>query len=146
MEMVVFCGPQASGKTSFYNQHFSETHLRLNLDMLRTRRREAAIMDACLGVGQKFVVDNTNPTVADRARYIELARRHRFKAVAYFFDIPLEVCLQRNARRSGKARIPERGMRATFGKLDRPTIEEGFAEVHCVENEGSVTTAARASS
>ena len=140
MEMILFCGPQAAGKTTFYNRHFVGTHLRINLDILRTRRRETAIIEACLRVGQRFVVDNTNPTAEERARYLDPARAHRFRAVAYFFDVPLAVCLARNAERAGKARIPERGVRATFARLARPTLAEGFAEVRRVGEDGRVTT------
>jgi predicted kinase len=56
MEAVVFIGVQASGKSSFYAQHYADTHLRLNRDMLRTAHREVVLMHACLAVGQAFVV------------------------------------------------------------------------------------------
>jgi hypothetical protein len=48
-EAVIFIGVQASGKTSFYRQRFFETHLRISLDMLRTRQREQLLLVACLG-------------------------------------------------------------------------------------------------
>ena len=146
MEMIVFCGLQGSGKTTFYQRHFSDTHLRINLDMLRTRRREWAILEACLRVGQRLVVDNTNPTRADRARYLAPARERGFRPVACFFDVALGVCLERNAARRGKAEIPERGIRATAKKLVRPEIGEGFAEVRRVDPDGKVATLATASS
>ncbi len=74
MEMILFIGGQAAGKSTFYQQCFRETHLRINLDMLRTRQREAILLEACLRMKQAFVVDNTNPTPEDRQRYIPLAR------------------------------------------------------------------------
>ncbi|HZC19556.1 MAG TPA: hypothetical protein VE225_07575, partial [Rubrobacteraceae bacterium] len=69
MEAVVFVGIQASGKTSFYRERFFDTHLRINLDMLKTRRREQIFLRACIEAGQPFVVDNTNPSARERARY-----------------------------------------------------------------------------
>ncbi|HWE94100.1 MAG TPA: hypothetical protein VG269_09070 [Tepidisphaeraceae bacterium] len=39
MEAVIFCGVQGSGKSTFFRERFFDTHLRLNLDMLRTRHR-----------------------------------------------------------------------------------------------------------
>ena len=51
MEAVLLIGIQASGKTTFYLERFSRTHLRLNLDMLRTRRRERLLLAACLEAG-----------------------------------------------------------------------------------------------
>jgi len=73
-EAVIFVGIQGSGKTTFYRERFFETHVRINLDMLRTRRREQLLFKACLQSGQSFVVDNTNPLATDRARLFEAAR------------------------------------------------------------------------
>ena len=61
MEALIFVGLQASGKSTFYKERFFTTHLRINLDMLRTRHRERLLIGACLEAKQPFVVDNTNP-------------------------------------------------------------------------------------
>lgn len=82
-EAVIFMGIQAVGKSSFYKERFFRTHVRINLDMLKTRRREQALVGACLEVGQSFVVDNTNPTIEDRARYISVAREAGFVISGY---------------------------------------------------------------
>ena len=60
MEAVILVGIQASGKTTFYRERFFETHVRLSLDMLRTRHRERLLVAACVAAQQPFVVDNTN--------------------------------------------------------------------------------------
>ena len=73
-EAILLIGLQGSGKSTFYRERFFATHVRINLDMLRTRRREILLLDACLAGGTPFVVDNTNPTLAARARYLTLAR------------------------------------------------------------------------
>ena len=80
MQAIVFCGIQASGKTTFYRERFFDTHVRISLDLLRTRRREQLLLAACLEGRQPFVVDNTNPTIAERARYVVPARAARFPA------------------------------------------------------------------
>ncbi len=60
MEAVVFTGIQAAGKSTFFKAHFVDTHIRINLDMLRTRHREKLLIAACLQAKQRFVVENTN--------------------------------------------------------------------------------------
>lgn len=85
MELVLLVGIQASGKWSFYKKQFADTHVRINLDMLRTRNRERIIFQACLQAKQPMVVDNTNPTKKDRARYIIPAREAGFKVIGYYF-------------------------------------------------------------
>src|SRR5579862_5175523 len=106
MEAIILIGIQGSGKSTFYRRRFFDTHVRINLDMLRTRRREQLLLAACLEGGQRFVVDNTNATAADRARYIEPARAARFKVIACFFRVELREAIARNALRSGKQKVP----------------------------------------
>lgn len=136
MEMIIFTGVQASGKSTFYLQSFFRSHLRINLDMLKRRSREQRLIEACLQVRQKFVVDNTNPGRKDRARYFELAADHCVKPIAYFFDTTLRAALSRNAKRDEEQRIPDKGVRATFGKIEPPSYDEGFDEIFRVRIRG----------
>ena len=129
MEAVVLCGVQGSGKTTLYRDRFLDTHVRVSMDLLRTRAREAAFLRLCLESGQRFVVDNTNPTPADRRRYVEPARAAGFRVVGYLVEVDRELALARNAERGGWARIPVRGVVGTERRLQRPTPEEGFDEL-----------------
>ena len=132
MEAVIFVGVQGSGKTSFYRERFLDSHVRISLDMLRTRQRERLLLAACLHSQQSFVIDNTNPLPSDRARYIEPARAAGFRVVVYFFETSLRDAIRRNNQRSGKQKVPVPGVAATFKKLQAPRLEEGFDAVHSV--------------
>lgn len=132
MEAVVFVGIQASGKSSFYRARFFDTHLRINLDMLKTRHREQLLLRACIEARQPFVIDNTNPSVEERARYIELARSGGLRVVGYYFRSQPKEALARNNQRTGKARISEKGILGTYKRLRVPTVEEGFDELYHV--------------
>ena len=129
MEAVVLCGVQGSGKTTLYRDRFLDTHVRVSMDLLRTRAREAAFLKLCLDSGQRFVVDNTNPTPADRRRYVEPARAAGFRVVGYLVEVDSALALARNAQRSGRARVPVSGVVGTERRLQRPTPEEGFDEL-----------------
>ncbi len=94
--------------------------------MLRIRHRESGLVNACLAFKQPFVIDNTNPTRADRYRYLARAREAKFTAIAYFFDVPMESLLIRNAQRTGKARIPEKAILGTLRRIQPPSSVEGF--------------------
>ncbi|MGE0790896.1 MAG: AAA family ATPase [Sandaracinaceae bacterium] len=133
MEAVVFTGIQATGKSSFYLQRFFRTHVRISLDLLRTRHRERTLLEACLRAGQPFVVDNTNPTAADRARYVGVARATAFRVVGFYFRSAIGEALARNATRSGAERIPDRGVLGTYARLVRPTRDEGFDALFYVQ-------------
>ena len=131
-EAVIFVGVQGAGKSTFYRERFFDTHVRINLDMLRTRRREQLLFEACLEAGQSFVVDNTNPTPADRARYVAPARERGFRVIAYLFDVSLHDAMRRNQQRLGALKIPAPGVAGTFRRIQPPTVEEGFDCVYTV--------------
>ena len=97
--------------------------------MLKTRNRERLLIKACLEMQQRFVVDNTNPTLEDRKRYFDLANGFHFKVKGYFFDATLDELLQRNSQRIGKEVVPEIGVRGTLKKLEKPKLLEGFDEI-----------------
>ena len=132
MAAVIFVGVQGSGKTTFYKERFADTHVRISLDMLRTRRREELLLDACLQGKQSFVIDNTNPLPSDRARYIGPARAAGFRVVAYYFETSLQDAIRRNNQREGKKRIPIAAVVGTFKKMQSPTLAEGFDAVYVV--------------
>jgi predicted kinase len=133
MEAVIFIGIQGSGKSSFFRERFFDTHVRINLDMLRTRRREELLVAACLGAGQSFVIDNTNTLPSDRARYVGPARLAGFRTVAYFFESNLQEAMQRNNLRAGKQKIPAPAVVAAFKKLVPLSADEGFDEIYIVK-------------
>ncbi len=132
MEMILFTGCQGAGKTTFFLQRFFKTHVRVSLDMLKTRHRERLLVQACLHMKQRFVVDNTNATAKERSRYFELAHDSGFRVIGYYFDATIDEALERNARREGKERIPEVGVRGTHRKIEPPAFAEGFDELYRV--------------
>lgn len=126
MEAVVFIGIQASGKSTFYQRRFFQTHVRISLDMLKTRYREQVFLSACLLAKQPFVVDNTNAVASERARYIPAAKDAGFRITGYFFRTDVRSALARNQQRSGRAVIPVKGVLGTQKRLQPPKWEEGF--------------------
>jgi predicted kinase len=132
MEAVLFVGIQGAGKSTFYRERFFDTHVRINLDMLKTRYREKVFLSACLLAKQPFVVDNTNVLAKERARYIEPARENAFRVHAYFFAPDVRGSIARNARRAGKGVIPVQGVLGTYKRLEPPRRDEGFDRIYRV--------------
>jgi predicted kinase len=136
VEAVILVGLQGSGKSTFCRERFFATHLRINLDMLKTRSREKRLLQACVETRLPFVVDNTNPTRAERQVYIEAARQAGFRVVGYYFQSRVEDCRRRNEQRPADQQIPLRGILGTAGRLETPSCEEGFDELHYVRIDG----------
>ena len=135
-KMIIMMGLQGSGKSTFYLKFLSEDYIRVNLDTLKTRHRERLLIDECIGEGKNFVIDNTNPTRADRARYISLAKEQGYHVIGYFMESKIKDCIARNSLREDKARVPNTAIAATSNKLEIPSYEEEFDELYFVKNDG----------
>jgi predicted kinase len=132
MQAIVFCGIQASGKSTFYCQRFLNSHVRISLDLLRTRHREALLLKFCLDTQARFVVDNTNPTAAERQRYIGPAKTAGYTISGYYFNSAAAAAIIRNQQRPIAEQVPERGIRGTRARLELPSYAEGFDELYFV--------------
>ncbi|GBF04395.1 putative kinase [Deinococcus aerius] len=135
-ELVLFVGVQGSGKTSFYRQRFSGTHVHVSKDLFpnnrnKARRQRQLIAEALVS-GRSVVVDNTNPTREDRAGAMTLAREHGATVTGYVFVTDLAAALERNRRREGKARVPDVAIYAAAKRLQPPSPEEGFDTLFAV--------------
>ncbi|WP_292931805.1 ATP-binding protein [Noviherbaspirillum sp.] len=133
MDAVIFIGIPGSGKTTFYRRRFFDTHLRISLDMLKTRHRERLLVEACVAARQSFVVDNTNVLRKERAEYIHRARPAGFRIHGYFFAPDVHRAIAWNEQRSGKARVPLKGLLGALKRMERPCLEEGFDYLYQVE-------------
>jgi predicted kinase len=131
-ELVIFVGLQASGKSTLYRQRFFTTHVRINLDMLKTRHRERTLLQACVAMQQHCVVDNTNVLRAERAVYITAARPARFRVVGYFFEPDIQACIARNEQRTGREHIPVKGILSAAKRMQPPRYDEGFDALYHV--------------
>jgi predicted kinase len=75
-------------------------------------------------------LDATNLSPKERRHWIQMARQFGYEVHAVFFDVPLEVCMERNRRR--QRMVPEDVMRNMAAKLRPPKFEEGFARITVV--------------
>ena len=132
MQLVIFVGIQASGKSSFYKSNFIDSHFRISLDMLKTRNRENILFQACLESKTKILIDNTNPLNSDRIRYIEQAKKLKYEIIGYYFASDLDSAIKRNNLREGKRKIPVPAILGTYKKLQLPTYSEGYDKLYYV--------------
>lgn len=139
MEAIIFIGLQGAGKTTFYRERYGQSHVHISLDLLNTRNRERLRIEECVAERQPIVVDNTNPSRAERASYIAAAKAAGYRVIGYYFQSRVEDCHRRNAQRAGKQIIPFAGLLGTAKRLQLPNYTEGFDELRYVriDSEGA---------
>src|SRR5262249_60677751 len=75
-------------------------------------------------------VDATNLSAHDRQGWIKMAYDFGYEVHGVYFDVPVDVCIERNQRRQRV--VPEDVMRRMASKLRPPSFEEGFAKITIV--------------
>jgi predicted kinase len=153
--VVLAIGLPGSGKSSWFKRHNLTP---LSSDMVRTLLfddvREQHFQDLVFSNLRSMLkarliakrpmnyVDATNLTPQERQHWIKLAKDYQYEVHAVFFDVPLDVCLERHLRRDRV--VPEDVMRRMAAKLKPPAFEEGFAKITVVRVKKKESEAAEA--
>jgi predicted kinase len=80
-------------------------------------------------------VDATNLSAHERRQWIKMAKSFGYEAQAVFFDVPLEVCMERNSRR--ERTVSDEIMRKMAERLRPPSFKEGFSKITMVRVKGA---------
>ncbi len=80
-------------------------------------------------------VDATNLSPHERRQWIKMAKSFGYDVQAVFFDVPLEVCLERNKRR--ERTVSEDVMKKMAERLRPPDFKEGFTKITVVRVKGA---------
>ncbi len=80
-------------------------------------------------------VDATNLSPHERRQWIKMAKSFGYEVQAVFFDVPLEVCLERNKRR--ERTVSEDVMKKMAERLRAPDFKEGFSKITVVRVKGA---------
>ena len=141
--VVLAIGLPGSGKSSWFKRH---NVVPLSSDMVRSLLfddiREQRFQDLVFSNLRSMLkarliakrpmnyVDATNLTPQERQHWVKLAKDYNYEVHAVFFDVPLDVCIERHQRRDRV--VPEDMMRRMAAKLKPPSFNEGFAKITVV--------------
>ena len=132
-KMVLMVGIPGSGKSTFYKKILEPDYVRVNLDTLKTRARESALISRCFSEGKSFAIDDTNVTKELREGFISQAKTHGYQVIGYFMRSSVKECVARNHKRTGAARVPDQVVANMSNRLELPSWDEGFDELYYVE-------------
>jgi predicted kinase len=141
--VVLAIGLPGSGKSSWFKRHnvtplSSDMMRSLLFDDVREQRFQDLVFSNLRSMLKARLiakrptnyVDATNLTPQERQHWIKLAKDYGYEVHAVFFDVPLEVCIERHQRRDRV--VPEDVMRRMAAKLKPPAFDEGFAKITVV--------------
>lgn len=154
MKIIVAVGLPGSGKSTYLarlgvNAISSDEVRRLIIDNPHDQTIHNRVFSAMrylirqrVAVGRPVTyVDATHLTAWERQPYLRIAQRYGCEVEALFFDVPLEVCLERNRRR--EPMVPEEAIREMAHRMIPPSTGEGFVRVERVGSDQLVSFQSR---
>ena len=151
--VVLTIGLPGSGKTTWYKRRGVQP---LSSDMLRTilfdditdQRYQGLVFSTLRSLLRARLiakmpwnyVDATNLSPHERRQWIKMAKSFGYEVQAVFFDVPLEVCLERNSKRDRQ--VTDEVMRSMADRLKPPVFKEGFDKITVVRVKATAGAAA----
>jgi predicted kinase len=154
--VVLAIGLPGSGKTTWFKRRsvtpLSSDMLRLLLFDDATEQRHQGLVFSTLRslLRARLIahmpwnyVDATNLSFHERRQWIKMARSFGYEVHAVFFDVPFEICMERNRRRDRM--VSEESMLKMQERLRPPSFQEGFHKITVVRVKNSPEDALQSS-
>jgi predicted kinase len=151
--VVLTIGLPGSGKTTWYKRRGVQP---LSSDMLRTilfdditdQRYQGLVFSTLRSLLRARLiakmpwnyVDATNLSPHERRQWIKMAKSFGYEVQAVFFDVPFEVCMERNSKR--ERQVTDEIMKSMADRLRPPVFKEGFDKITVVRVKGAAPTPA----
>eukprot|EP00299_Pterocystis_sp_00344_P011833 c5586_g1_i1.p1 GENE.c5586_g1_i1~~c5586_g1_i1.p1 ORF type:complete len:312 (-),score=46.10 c5586_g1_i1:70-1005(-) len=131
-EMIIMVGRPASGKTTFVQRYFERFgYVHVNRDPSKTHVEFVSAVETALLNGQRVVIDQTNPSKQNRARFKQLCGG-RVPCRCFVMNTPQEVCEHNNKLRErieGINKVPLVAYNMFKSVYEEPDLSEGFQDI-----------------
>ena len=148
-KLFIMIGAPGSGKTTWCKNNVPKNAVYISRDEIRFNiikdedsyfSKEKIVYDIfinkineALESGLDVYADQTSLNAGSRKKLINALNKKPDEIIGIYFTTPLDIVLQRNAQRTGRALVPEDVVINMFNSLTRPTLDEGFTEILEVE-------------
>jgi len=146
--LIILCGPAGSGKSTFAKKHFVQEQV-VSSDACRAlvcddpANIEASadafdVLYSIVRARMKFeritIVDATTLTKESRKRLLNIAKEYDAPTTLIFFQVPLEICLERNRARDRFVPVEVIERHCQLAEKAAGQVEqEGFSQVHFLQ-------------
>lgn len=138
LDIVLFCGSPAAGKSTFYWQQLEPLgYARINQDLLKTRDKCIKVAGQYLDEGKSVAIDNTNADREVRSKWVELAAKHSVPIRCVLFTANPELCEHNDVVRAlnnvmnpeKRMILPSMAFRGFMSRYKKPELNEGFQDI-----------------
>lgn len=130
-QMIMTVGIPACGKSTYIKKHFYDTHMRVNLDMIKQGHKEHTILTSIMSTGINVVIDRTCLTANIRKQFINLALIYEYSIDVYDFEYDIEECIKRDKTRERK--VTSHVIIMLAGQYEKPKLSEGITSITTVK-------------
>ena len=144
-KMYLMCGCPGAGKSYYIKTHLKEGEKIISRDEIRfsmlkdgdeyfSKEKEVyneflRRINAEIAAGSDFYVDQTSLNIGARAKLLNKLNKKPDKLIAIYINKPLNIILNQNAQRTGRAFVPEDAVINMFNSIEKPIKKEGFDEI-----------------
>ncbi|XP_053687390.1 uncharacterized protein F21D5.5 isoform X2 [Sabethes cyaneus] len=133
-EVIVMVGFPGSGKSSFVRANLeSKGYTLINRDTLGSWQKCVSLLESALRNKKSAVIDNTNPDVESRKRFVEVAKKRNVPCRCFVMNVSYKQSKHNNIFRELTDRshtsINDMVFNMYKSKYQEPSIEEGFSEI-----------------
>ena len=148
-KLFIMIGAPGSGKTTWCKNNVPKNAVYISRDEIRFSiikdkdsyfSKEKIVYDIfinkineALDSGLDVYADQTSLNAGSRKKLIDALNKKPDEIIGIYFTTPLDIILQRNTQRTGRALVPEDVVINMFNSVTRPTLDEGFTEILEVE-------------
>lgn len=134
VEVVILVGFPGSGKSTFCSTHLAPLGFVIaNRDTIGSWQKCVALMEKSVKEGKHVVIDNTNPDIESRKRYIEVAKKLNVPVRCFILSVSKDHARHNNKFRefSGEdhSKVSDMVYNMYKSKYVEPTLGEGFDDI-----------------